>query len=1078
MKKQKAKLFLNNYFNNNKTAENVIANADIDALGPLSLKAVIASESNTLILTSSLNSTEAVYASINEWKNILDFNISISVLHEIGNNKEFIPENEAKRSRTFYEAGSSEKRCFIASVNACFSMSTSLKKFIDNYMELKVGESYEMDKLAAKLVDLDYDNEYQVGDYCEFALRGGIIDIYSPLEDYPVRIEFWGNEIDNMRLFSPQSQKSIKIVNNYKIVPRSSASEGNNRYTFLDYFNVPPHVIIIYPDECKNFIDENKSEIYNEKLLELELIDCKLTKIYKNIENSKIVDKAVNSDISSIPIDITGDFNSETEGIGHDLYNQIIRNQIHYWLDNDYDISIFINTEITENRLKEWACENEFKISDFTFLIGQLTKGVIFGEHKKVLLSYKEVFFAPHKRSPYKSLLPVRQKEAITRSAYADIEVGSQVVHINHGIGIYHGIKEIKVSGSYREVMEIEFDEEVRLYVPIWQASLITRYIGTKKNIPKLSKIGEMRWARLKNAAQRAAKTLAAEMLRIQAMRYSCDGYKFPEDDEEQFNFEMAFPFVETVDQIKASHDIKSDLMMSKPMDRLVCGDVGYGKTEVAMRGVFKVVMTGKQVAILTPTTILAQQHYYTFLERFAEYPVIIEMISRFRTKAEQKKIIEDLKEGKIDIVIGTHRLTQNDVDFKSLGLVVIDEEQRFGVAHKEKFKKMRSTVDVLTMTATPIPRTLYLAMSGIRDLSTIMTAPNNRLPVQTMLCLFDFNIIKKAILNEVKRSGQVFYLYNRVKTIDRRCKELQELIPDVKFAVAHGQMNENELEEIMSQFIDGKIDVLICTTIIESGVDIPNANTIIIERADRFGLAELYQLRGRVGRWSRQAYAYLLIPESNIMSSTARERLGAIRKYTQLGAGFKLALRDLEIRGSGNILGTQQSGHINAVGFGLYCQLLKSSISLLKGKKDICTSEVDLFFDFIDFGQSSNKNKLSAHLSSKYITSERLRLEFYRKFSFVVSYQEIEDLTEEIKDRFGKLPSEAKLYIEIMKLRLTVSLGGYSSLSVRDGHIFIENDKGKEFLLNGKIPEIKSNTAEQKLIELSDIINRYICEK
>jgi transcription-repair coupling factor (superfamily II helicase) len=881
-----------------------------------------------------------------------------------------------------------------------------------------------------------------------------------------------------MRLFSPESQKSIKVIDNYKIVPRSSAVQNDTQYTFLDYFKEPPCIIIIYPDECENYLDQDKSEIYKEKLFGIEPSYKKITRIYKNVENSKITSNTINSDITSIPLGATGEFNSETEGIGYDLYNQIIQNQIHFYLDNDYDISIFINTEITENRIKEWTIENKFKISDFKFCIGQLTKGVIFTEHKKVLLSYKEIFFAPHKRSSYKSLLPVRQKETFTRSAYADIEIGSQVVHINHGIGIYHGIKEIKVSGSYREVMEIEFDEEVRLYVPIWQASLITRYIGTKKNIPKLSKVGEMRWARLKNAAQRAAKTLAAEMLRIQAMRYSCDGYQFPADDEEQFNFEMAFPFVETVDQIKASHDIKSDLMMSKPMDRLICGDVGYGKTEVAMRGVFKVVMTGKQVAILAPTTILTQQHYYSFLERFAEYPVIIEMISRFRTKAEQKKIIENLKEGKIDIIIGTHRLTQNDVDFKSLGLVVIDEEQRFGVAHKEKFKKMRSTVDVLTMTATPIPRTLYLAMSGIRDLSTIMTAPNNRLPVQTILCLFDYNVIEKAILNEVKRGGQVFFLYNRVKTIENRCRELRKLMPEVKFSVAHGQMSGNELEEIMSMFIDGKIDVLVCTTIIESGVDIPNANTIIIERADRFGLAELYQLRGRVGRWSRQAYAYLLIPESNIMSSTARDRLGAIRKYTQLGAGFKLALRDLEIRGSGNILGTQQSGHINAVGFGLYCQLLKASISSLKGKKDICMAEVDLFFDFIDFGQNSNKAKLSAYLSSKYITSERLRLEFYRKFSFIVSHQEIEALAEEIKDRFGTLPTEAKLYVEIMKLRLIVSMGGYSSLSVKDGHIFIENDKGKELLINGKIPRIKSRTAEQKLIELSDIIYTYVLNK
>jgi len=482
---------------------------------------------------------------------------------------------------------------------------------------------------------------------------------------------------------------------------------------------------------------------------------------------------------------------------------------------------------------------------------------------------------------------------------------------------------------------------------------MVSRYIGSQATVT-LHKIGGRKWVTAKIEAVKAVRDFAADMLRFQAVRNSTEGTVFPEDDLEQRVFEDAFPYEDTVDQKRAVIEIKADMHKSRPMDRLLCGDVGYGKTEVAIRVAFKAVMAGYQVAILVPTTVLAQQHYYSFTERFAQYPIVIEMLSRFRSPVEQKQIIEKMRSGGIDIIIGTHRLIQEDVGFAKLGLVIIDEEQRFGVKHKERLKHFRTAVDVLTMSATPIPRTLYMAMTGARDLSTIMTAPGLRLPIQTIVSHYDEKFVVESIRKEIRRGGQVFYIHNRIKTIQETADNLKRLLPEVKFAVGHGQMEEEELETAMTRFLSGKIDVLVCTTIIESGLDIPNANTIIIERADRFGLAELYQLRGRVGRWNRQAYAYLLLPQEQVISSDARKRISAIRRYTHLGAGFRLALRDLEIRGAGNLLGAEQSGHINTIGFDLYCQLLRSEVSRMSGGEDEFLPTVDVAIEFVDFAHEA----------------------------------------------------------------------------------------------------------------------------
>lgn len=1015
---------------------------------------------------------EEIYGGLVEFKNLFGLDKNFYLLEDLPKNNKVVPENESERPNIFFEMLKGDSSVII-SAGACSSTLRNPKAFLKDCFLLKPGDSISLTKLTEKLAEMDYDDEYQVSTPYAFAIRGGIIDVYSSAEQYPARIEFFGNEIESIRYFSPETQKTVSKAERYTFIPRMSFNESKFKSNLLDYFPSIPSVIMVFPVECReNLVSESGDyDRFIEKFQESE----QFVKILREIDADFIESKQERERFLPIPSTIENVFDEDIELIGKELYSQMRRDQIKFWIENNYHISIFCGTKSGQKHVYTWLEENKINFPSIVFCEGELSHGFVVADKKLVILSEKEIYYNPHRRILYQKNIFKRAVRESEDYNMAELDIGEYVVHIIHGIGIYHGITEIEMSESLREVMEIEYEAGVRLYVPIWQAGMVSRYVGTSKTLPSLSKLGSNRWLSIKDSAIGSVKQLASEMLRIQAVRSSSSGHAFPSDDEEQINFEMAFPYEETQDQLRAADDIKKDLMSSRPMDRLLCGDVGYGKTEVAMRAVFKAVMAGKQTAILTPTTILAQQHFYTFSERFVEYPVIIEVLSRFKDKAEQDRIIKDLEEGKVDIIIGTHRLIQDDVKFANLGLLIIDEEQRFGVLHKEKFKRLRATVDILTMTATPIPRTLYLAMAGVRDLSTIMTAPSNRLPVQTILCKFDNDIISEAVYREVKRNGQVFFIHNRVKSIEQRCSQLREIMPDLRIESAHGQMEDDELEHIMARFIDGKINVLVSTTIVESGVDIPNANTIMIERADMFGLAELYQLRGRVGRWSRQAYAYLFIPDSSVISGTARERLSAIKKYTQLGAGFRLALKDLEIRGSGNVLGAQQSGHINAVGFNLYCQLLKSAISGLKGKKEVRFFYVDIFFDFIDFSLEPAKGKINACLPKDYIPSERLRIEFYRRFSEIWNFSELEELEHELIDRFGKVPLESERFISIMKIRIATALAGYNSISVRDGYIYIEGSGGKQFLVNGKVPRLKNVEPSLKLKELEGYIKSWV---
>jgi transcription-repair coupling factor (superfamily II helicase) len=695
---------------------------------------------------------------------------------------------------------------------------------------------------------------------------------------------------------------------------------------------------------------------------------------------------------------------------------------------------------------------------------------------------------------------------------FSELTEGDFVVHLEHGIGRFLGLQKFgrarpehvlsafeggppdndEADHEYGEVLAIEFADEAKLYVPLEQAYLVSRYVGIGKKSPPLSSLGDAKWTRAKKNAAASIFDYAGKMLALQAERQTHAGHAFAPDTKWQSEFEHSFPFRETPDQLKAITDTKIDMERAQPMDRLICGDVGFGKTEVAIRAAFKAVMDGKQVAVLAPTTVLAQQHFEVFRQRMLDYPVRIEMLSRFRSQSEQKRILQLLREGGVDIVIGTHRLISGDVAFKDLGLAIIDEEQRFGVLHKEKFKEVFKLVDVLTLSATPIPRTLYLSLVGVKDMSTIETPPLNRLPVETVVSGYDERLIRDAISRELERQGQIFFLHNRVMTIERARDRIIDLCPQANVEIGHGQMDSDELEAVMARFISGRTDVLVCTTIIESGLDIPNANTIIIDRADRFGLADLYQLRGRVGRAEHKAYAYLLLPREMMTIGAARKRISAIKQYSSLGAGFRIAMRDLEIRGAGSILGTAQSGHIMAVGFDLYCQLLKQAIAQRKGEKVRLRLDVDLRLDFVatseaEFVQARRgglksaatilrsrvlEERVPAFVPTSFIADPALRIRAYRDIAEITTDEQRERLARDWRDRFGPFPPAVDNLFVLIEIKLAAAKSGVSRVEVRERKLMLTR-RGDFILVAGKFPRLVAAEIEQYLEEILELIKK-----
>ena len=690
------------------------------------------------------------------------------------------------------------------------------------------------------------------------------------------------------------------------------------------------------------------------------------------------------------------------------------------------------------------------------------------------MLSAAELFgrFAAHGRRHLR-----RAERHRAQIDFSELSEGDFVVHLEHGVGRFLGLEKFAAQNGAQEVLVLEFADEAKLYVPLEQASLVSRYVGVGKKSPALSSLGDAKWARAKKNAVAAIFDYAGKMLALQAERETHPGHAFGPDTKWQAKFEHSFPFRETPDQLKTIVETKIDMEQPRPMDRLICGDAGFGKTEVAIRAAFKAVMDGKQVAVLAPTTVLAQQHFEVFRQRMLDYPVRIEMLSRFRSHSEQRKVLDLLRKGGVDIVIGTHRLISGDVVFKDLGLVVIDEEQRFGVLHKERFKELFKLVDVLTLSATPIPRTLYLSLVGVKDMSTIETPPLNRLPVETVVCGYDERIIRDAINRELERQGQVFFLHNRVQTIERMRDKIADLCPNAKIDIGHGQMDSDELEAVMARFVAGRIDVLVCTTIVESGLDIPNANTIIIDRADRFGLADLYQLRGRVGRAEHKAYAYLLLPREMMAIGAARKRINAIKQYSSLGAGFRIAMRDLEIRGAGSILGTAQSGHIMAVGFDLYCQLLKQAVAQRKGEKLRLRPEVDLRLDFIatneaEFVPLGPELRVPAFIPASFIGATTLRIQAYRHIAETTARGELERLGRDWRDRFGPFPPAVDNLFLLTEIKLAAAEANISRVEVRERKLMLTR-RGDFILVGGKFPRLVAGKIEQLLGEIVELIKK-----
>ncbi len=996
--------------------------------------------------------------------------------------RQWVPENEATRSASLQEVLSGRPAVFLATAQTLLSPTLSPQSFAKRTFTLKLHQTISPEELARQLTALDYDNEYQVTVPGEFARRGGILDIFSPLYPDPVRLEFFGDEIDSMRFFSASTQCSLKTLDSFQITPRGSAllehQEGQEEARVLQYFSPETTPLaLVLPDAIEDHL-----ECFSEDPGELSQWQQSISQFRHlvRMEVPPLLEEGRRACLGRPELDVLPleeqwlaaveqeDVANPENGIALWHWKQLKASLLR-WRKENMQIVACCNGAGEIDRLQELLAQDP-ETRDFPLVLEhrELPGGFFFPHQKLVLLSDQELFGrAPvtrkHRHVDY-------HYEAAGPQEILDLEDGALAVHLNHGICRFHGIHVMESDGEKLEAIELEFADEARLYVPLEQAGLVSRYVGGGKTTPPLSHLGASLWARKKEAAEHAAWDLAAELLRLEALRASSEGSTFRPMPEWERSFAASFPYDLTPDQEEAIQACFQDMESTKPMDRLLCGDVGYGKTEVALRVAFRAVMNGKQVALLVPTTILAQQHFQTFQARFREFPVRVEMLSRFCSSRSQNATIQDLNQGKVDIIIGTHRLLSQDIRIPKLGLLIIDEEQRFGVKHKQKLKAMRASLDILTMTATPIPRTLYMSLSGLRNLSTIMTAPTNRLSVRTVVANYDKPLIQDAILHELERGGQVYYLHNRIKTIEAVRNVLEHLVPQATFAVGHGRMDPEELEEVMTRFVKGEIDVLVSTTIIESGIDIPNANTIIVDRADCFGLSELYQLRGRVGRNFQQAYAYMLLPPMGELPANARERMAAIRRFTHLGAGFRLAMKDMEIRGAGNLLGQEQSGHIAAVGFELYCQLLKDCVAKLQKLPGVLRQTLEVNLDMLCSSLTPVPHKAQACIPKEYVSDESMRLSLYRKFQTLLTPEEVKEFGKELRDRFGPPPRCVSNLLTQYRIETLARQKGLERLSVKSGRVVASTPKGL-YRIHGQVPVLFSSNPEKQLGELEEIL-------
>lgn len=950
----------------------------------------------------------------------------------------------------------------------------------------KVGEEIELEGQLVKLVTLGYERVGMVSSPGEFSIRGGIIDIYPLTEELPVRIELFDTEIDSIRTFTIEDQRSQKKMNEITIGPAvemvftdddlqrgiSSLEKGlaatikkvkdpaikekileqvgqeleqlkqgtipehvfkyvslfyEKPTSLLDY--IPDHTVVMVDEttrvhEMSEQLDKEEADWITDLLATGEIIhdvvlSQKLSHLIGKTAKRRIY---LSLFLKHIPFAHPQNIINISCKSMQQFYGQmnVLKSEVDRWLKSNMAVVLLGANQERVEKLERVLADYEISASVLSgdsdivrgkvqIMQGDLQAGFELPMQKLAVLTEEELFKKRAKKTQRRQKL----SNAERIKSYSELNVGDHVVHINHGIGRYLGIETLEINGIHKDYIHIKYEGSDKLYVPVEQIDQVQKYVGSEGKEPKLYKLGGSEWKKVKKKVESSVQDIADDLIKLYAEREASIGYAFSPDGDMQRSFETSFPYQETEDQLRSIQEIKRDMERERPMDRLLCGDVGYGKTEVAIRAAFKAISDGKQVAFLVPTTILAQQHYETIRERFQDYPVNIGLLSRFRTRKQLQETTKGLKNGTVDIVVGTHRLLSKDVTYKDLGLLIIDEEQRFGVTHKEKIKQMKTNVDVLTLTATPIPRTLHMSMLGVRDLSVIETPPENRFPVQTYVAEYNPGLVREAIERELAREGQVYFLYNRVEDIERKTEEISMLVPDARVAFAHGKMNENELEAVILSFLEGEYDVLVSTTIIETGVDIPNVNTLIVHDADKMGLSQLYQLRGRVGRSSRVAYAYFTYRKDKVLTEVAEKRLQAIKEFTELGSGFKIAMRDLSIRGAGNLLGSQQHGFIDSVGFDLYSQMLKEAIEARKEdgeeKKEVFEVEVNIDID--------------AYIPDQYIADGRLKIEMYKRFRAIETLEDVQELQDEMVDRFGDYPEEVAYLFKIAEMKVYAKL-------------------------------------------------------
>ncbi len=959
-----------------------------------------------------------------------------------------------RRLESLYDLATGKSPVVVATIRACLEKTLPADELKENSITLEKGATADFDQLCRKLNHLGFRRFPQVEEIGTFSARGGIVDVFPYSSADPIRIEFFGDVIESIRTFSVSDQRSLEKMDRALILPKREVILSDRRLEELlseldprqaeslrermqfhqevpglewlaSLFGLPRARITDYlPPHSVIFLDEPS------------VMEGELDAVYQETEG--LYNQARDKDQAVVrPSDLWGpkrDFleranrfrtlrhlslgeKGESVNLGMiepDVFGgnvDLLKKSMKRYRSQGRRVFIFCDNLGQKERLAELLGRDAGAVD---WQVKNLSGGFDFPQMNLVVLTDHQIFSRYFWRRRKR-----RFNEGIALSSYSALSPGDFVVHVDHGIGRYAGLEILEVDGRTRECLKLLYQGEDKLFVPIEEFNRVHKFVG-KEGAPTLSRLGGTSWEKIKERTKKAVQDMARDLIQLYAERKARPGLAFSPDTVWQKELEASFIYEETPDQLTALDAVKTDMEQSTPADRLICGDVGYGKTEVAVRAAFKAVMDGKQVAVLVPTTILAQQHYVTFSERLKSFPVNVAMLSRFKSKKEQKAILQDLKQGKVDVIIGTHRLIQKDVGFSNLGLLVIDEEQRFGVAHKEKIKRLRRQVDVITLTATPIPRTLQFSLLGARDMSIINTPPKDRLPIHTEIVQFNKKLIADAILREVDRGGQVYFVHNRVQTIESVHRFLQELLPQIRIGVAHGQMDERLLEKVMFDYLNRRYEVLLVTSIIESGIDIPTVNTVIIDRADRFGLAQLYQLRGRVGRSNVRAYAYLLIPRVKLLSQTARKRLKALEQFTQLGSGFHLALRDLEIRGAGNLLGAQQHGFIEEVGFDLYCRLLDETVKELKGEKVDRLPEVKMELD------------LDIYIPQVYVPDSQQRVDLYRKLSEAKSVEDVDGVEAEMSDRFGAAPPEVEDLLNLTRAKIAAAQLGISRLGLK----------------------------------------------